>query len=251
MSIKNLSGNKKGQLIVCCIILGVVWGVLLLRFGSAYLKDLPNKSKIEKARKELEKSRREFEKSDKENREAKAVKKNYRALASAAWINAVDGNVETALRRKISRTSEKLNFQLSSIGPVRTGRINPEFVYADISIQGAGELVDVIRFLAGLAEIRPKLAWRQLDLRPDNRYRRSAGAAGSANLAAQFNNVPATRLSFRGTLRVLVYEGKLTPEELHIDRQPEIGENIPDESDITAAGETEVVEIVPGGEMKP
>ena len=66
MSIKNLSGNKKGQLIVCCIILGVVWGVLLLRFGSAYLKDLPNKSKIEKARKELEKSRREFEKSDKE-----------------------------------------------------------------------------------------------------------------------------------------------------------------------------------------
>ncbi|MBO5668145.1 MAG: hypothetical protein J6S43_03375 [Lentisphaeria bacterium] len=223
----NIKGNKKGQLVVCCIILGVVWGVLLIRFGASYLKDLPNKSKIEKVRKELDKTRREFEKLDAENNEAKTVRKNYRSLAAAAWIAAIDGNVETALRRKISRVSEKLHFQLNSIGPARTGRINQEFVYADINIQGAGELEDVIRFLAELAKIQPRLAWRQLDLRPDNRYRRSTGA-GSANLAAQFNNVPATRLNFRGTLRVLVYEGKLTPEELKIDRLPEV-EDIPDE----------------------
>ena len=44
----------------------------------------------------------------------------------------------------------------------------------------------------------------------------------ATNLAAQFNNLPATRLNFSGTLRVLVYEGPLSPEELNITRQPEV-----------------------------
>ena len=34
------------------------------------------------------------------------------------------------------------------------------------------------------------------------------------------NNVPVTRLNFSGTLRVLVYEGKLTAKELNITRTP-------------------------------
>lgn len=220
MNLKQLSSSKKGQLIICCAVLAVVWGFLLFRFGSSYLADLPNEKKIAKARQELEKVRNEYNKHYVENQAAKEVRKNYRDLAAAAWIPVLDGNVETALRRKISVISDELKFRLNSIGPVRTGRINPEFIYADINIQGAGELEDVIRFLAGLAKIQPRLAWRQLDLRPDNRFRRSTGAAGSANLAAQFNNVPATRLNFRGTLRVLVYEGKLTPKELNIDRPP-------------------------------
>ena len=97
--------------------------------------------------------------------------------------------------------------------------MNPEFSYADIDIQGAGELDDLMRFLAGLAKIQPQLAWRRLDLRPDNRFRRQAGA-GSANLAAQLNEVPVTRLNFSGTLRVLVYEGKYSAKDLNITREP-------------------------------
>ncbi|MBE6355486.1 MAG: hypothetical protein E7058_00055 [Lentisphaerae bacterium] len=218
MSLKQFASTRKGQLIICCSILAAVWGFLLFRFGSSYLKDLPNKKKIEKASQELEKVRADYNKHYSESRYNKAVAQSYRDLAASAWITSLDGNVETSLRRKISAVSGELKFRLNSIGPVRTGRINHEFVYADISIQGAGELNDVIRFLAGLAKIQPRLSWRQLDLRPDTRFRRTTGA-GSANLAAQFNNVPATRLNFRGTLRVLVYEGKLTPEELNIDRQ--------------------------------
>lgn len=222
MNLKQLSSSKKGQLIICCCVLGVVWIVLLVRFGSSWLGELPDQNKIAEAKKEFEKVSKDFEKVSAEDQEARRVRKRYRALAASAWLTSVDGSVETALRRKISDISEKLDFKLSTIGSVRTGRINPEFVYADVDIQGSGELNDLIRFLAGLAEIQPKLAWRRLDLRPDNRFRRSTEAAGSANLAAQLNNVPVTRLNFSGTLRVLVYEGKMTAKELNISRKPDV-----------------------------
>ena len=66
-------------------------------------------------------------------------------------------------------------------------------------------------------------------MRPDNRFRRQTGA-GSANLAAQLNNVPVTRLNFSGTLRVLVYEGKYSAKDLNITREPEqLPVPVPDE----------------------
>ena len=232
MNLKQLS--KKDQLILCCVLLAAVWIFLLIRFGSSWLGDLPDQKKIANARKELDKITREYEKISKEDAEAKEVRKKYRDLASGAWLVSVDGSVETALRRRISEISEKLEFKLSSIGSVRVGRINPEFIYADIDIQGAGELADMMRFLAGLAKIQPRLAWRRLDLRPDNRFRRNTGA-GSANLAARLNEVPATRLNFSGTLRVLVYEGKMSAKELNITRQPMV-EELP-----IPAGEEEVM----------
>ena len=219
MNLKELSSSKKGQLLLCCGVLVVVWGVLLIRFGAAWLGDLPDKKKIANARKEFEKVSKEYEKVRAEDSEAREVRKRYRNLAAKAWLTSIDGGVETALRRKISEISEKLDFKLSTIGSVRVGRLNPEVSYADIDIQGSGELDDLMRFLAGLAKIQPQLAWRRLDLRPDNRFRRQSGA-GSANLAAQLNEVPVTRLNFSGTLRVLVYEGKYSAKDLNITREP-------------------------------
>ncbi|MBR7130948.1 MAG: hypothetical protein IKC82_03035 [Lentisphaeria bacterium] len=220
MNLRQLSSDKRKVLILCCVILGIVWGFLLIRYGMSFLKDLPDKKKISKAAAELTKLRAENEKIKAEYSETQLIRKRYRNMAASAWITAVDGGVETAMRRKISEVSEKLDFHLSTIGSVRTGRINQEFIYADIDIQGNGELEDVIRFLAGLTRIQPQPAWRRLDLRPDNRFRRTQGA-GSANLAAQLNTVPQTRLNFSGTLRVLVYEGSLTAEDLNITRKQE------------------------------
>jgi hypothetical protein len=159
--------------------------------------------------------------------------------------------VETALRRKISKISEEQDFKLNTIGSVRVGRINPEFTYADIDIQGSGDIDDVIKFLAGLAEIEPELSWRRLDLRPDLRYRRSTGA-GSANLAAQLNNLPTTRLNFSGSLRVLVYEGKLTPAELNITREKyvELPEDASADAATDAPAASETPEIIPEGGVK-
>ena len=112
MNIKQLSSSKKGQLWLCCGILAVVWIVLIVRFGSAWLSDLPDKKKIANAKKEFEKISKEYEKVRLEDSEARSVRKRYRNLAASAWLVSVDGGVETALRRKISDISEKLDFKL-------------------------------------------------------------------------------------------------------------------------------------------
>ena len=70
-----------------------------------------------------------------------------------------------------------------------------------------------------MAGIEPRLAWRRLDIRPDNRFFRPSGA-GSANLAAQVNTVPRTRVNFSGTLRVFKYDGPLTVKDLNVKRPP-------------------------------
>ncbi|MBR2626602.1 MAG: hypothetical protein IKD23_09445 [Lentisphaeria bacterium] len=239
MNLKEFSSTRKGQLIICCMLLGAVWLFLLIRFGSSYLRDIPDQKKISAARQELSKAQSEFEKVNAEYQTAQNTKKAYRELAASAWVGMVDGNVETALRRKISNVSEKLDFRLSRIGSTSLKRINNEFSSADITLQGSGELTDVIRFLAELAKIQPRLAWQQLSLTPDNRFRRPS-QANTVNLAAQFNNLPATRLNFSGTLRVLVYEGPLTPEELNITRQPEI--TVPEEEAVEPEANPEVTE---------
>ncbi len=218
MNLKKLTSTKKGQLILCCSCLGLVWLVILLNFLSGKLNDIPNQAKISKVRQELSRLEREREKISKEYDQYNAVRKEYRILAGNSWINSHDGSIETNLRSKVRKAAQKVDFKLNNIGSVRTGRINHDFFYADVDISGNGDLSDVMKFLAQVAAIRPRLSWRRLDLRPDLRFRRNNNAAGSANLAAQQNSVPETRLNFSGTLRVFGYEGKLTVKELKITR---------------------------------
>ncbi len=217
MNIKQFASTQKGKLILCLGALGVVWAVILCNWLVSSFGDLPNEAKIAKVKSELVKVRREHEKASAELNAMREVRKKYRQRAAESWIVRHDGVIETGLRRRISDVAGKMNFKLNNIGSVRVGRINQEFSYADIDISGNGDSDEVVRLLAGIAEIQPRLAWRRLDLRPDNRFRRNTGS-GSANLAAQANTVPETRLNFSGTLRVFNYEGPLTVKELNVSR---------------------------------
>ena len=217
MNLKRFASTRKGQLILCCGLLAAVWLVILLNWAAGSLGEIPNAARIAKVRTELAKVRRDHEKAAAEAKAAAAIRRKYRELAAASWIPGHDGVVETGLRRRIGDVAQKHDFKLSNIGSVRTSRINPEFSYADIDISGGGDYKDVVRLLAGLYGIRPRLAWRRLDLRPDYRFRRSGGPGG-ANLAAQLNTVPETRLNFSGTLRVFIYDGRLTVRELGVER---------------------------------
>ncbi|MCI5779504.1 MAG: hypothetical protein MR051_06800 [Lentisphaeria bacterium] len=217
MNWKRFASTRKGQLILACSALAAVWLVILLNWLFSSLDGVPDRARIAKLKAELVKVRREYEKAESEQNAARDVRRRYRELAAASWFVAHDGAIETGLRRRISAVAQKQDFKLNSIGSVRTGRINAEFSYADIDISGSGDLGDVVRLLAGLAGIEPRLAWRRLDLRPDNRFRRNTGAGG-ANLAAQVNIVPETRINFSGTLRVFHYEGPLSIRDLQITR---------------------------------
>lgn len=224
MKIKRFASTQKGKLIICLSCLGCVWLVILCNWLFSSLDDLPNKDKIAKIKSELTKVRREYQKAAAEQNAMYDVRRKYRLRAAESWIVRHDGIIETGLRRRISEVAQKMDFKLNNIGSVRTGRINQEFSYADIDISGNGDFDDVVRLLAGIAEIQPRLAWRRLDLRPDNRFRRNTGS-GSANLAAQANVIPETRLNFSGTLRVFNYEGPLTVKELKVTRPDGINYN--------------------------
>ena len=217
MNLKKFASTPKGKLIICCAVLALVWSVLLINWLGSFLHDLPNQVKIAKINSELIQIRNNHKIASEEHAKLREIRRKYQALAAASWIISHDGIIETGLRRRISDVARKQDFKLNNIGSVRISRINQDFSCADIDISGNGDFDDVVRLLAGFAEIEPRLAWRRLDLRPDNRFRRNVGV-GSANLAAQVNAVPETRLNFSGTLRVFCYEGALSVKDLKITR---------------------------------
>ena len=216
MNLNEALKTRKGQLIAVCILLVISQVFLFLTLGKSFLKNIPNADKIAKAQKELDRQKKEYEKYAAEKREMAAVKKQYHELAANSWIASHDGGVETTLRRRIGDIAAAMQFRLNAIGAVRTGRVNTEFYYAEIDINGSGDIADVINLLAALRKIKPVLSWRRLDLRPDYRFRRNTGV-GSSNLATRLE-VPPTRLNFNGALRVLCYDGPLSVRALNITR---------------------------------
>lgn len=216
MNINEALKTRKGQLIAVCILLVFSQIFLFLTLGKSFLKNIPNAEKIAKTEKEVARQKKEYEKYAAEKREMAKVKKQYRELAANSWIASHDGGVETTLRRRIGDVAAAMQFRLNGIGAVRTGRVNTEFYYAEIDINGSGDIADVINLLAELRKIKPVLSWRRLDLRPDYRFRRNTGV-GSSNLASRLE-VPPTRLNFYGALRVLCYDGPLTVRALNITR---------------------------------
>ena len=98
MNLKEFTSTKKGQLILCCSLLALVWLVILLNILGDKFDEIPNQAKIAKARQELFRLEREYEKISADYSKNNAVKKEYRTLAGNAWINSHDGSVETTLR---------------------------------------------------------------------------------------------------------------------------------------------------------
>ena len=155
-------------------------------------------------REKLARSRAEFENVRKSYDELQAQKKRYRAIVDAACRESGEDKVKTKLHNSVSSAAAKLEFKLSRIGSVGIGRLNNELYYADIDIAAEGKLDEIATLIAALEEIDLKPVWRQLELRPDNRPRPQASTGvDSINLANQLPNVERTRVTMRGTLRVI------------------------------------------------
>lgn len=216
MNISDALKTRKGQLIAVCILLVLSQVFLFFTLGKSFLKNIPNEEKIARIKKDISRQKKEYEKFAAEKRDMLKVKQQYRELAASSWIASHDGGVETTLRRRIGDIAAAQQFRLNGIGAVRTGRVNTEFYYAEIDINGSGDIADVINLLAAIRKIEPVLGWRRLDLRPDYRFRRNTGV-GSSNLANRLE-LPPTRLNFYGALRVLCYDGPLSPKALQVSR---------------------------------
>lgn len=217
MSAPGFLKTKKGQLIAACSLLVLSQVFLFSFFGKKFFSNMPNEKNIAAAKAENKKLKDQYQTVAKEIREEEAIKKKYNDFAAQAWVASHDGDVQTLLRQRVSHIAAKQQFRLNNIGAVRTGRINEEFFYAEIDISGNGDIGDVMKLLAELSEGEPAVAWRRLQMHPDNRYRPVTGV-GAANLASRLNELPPTRLNFYGALRVIVYDGPLTARQLQLTR---------------------------------
>ena len=200
---KTFLGTPKGKLAAVCSMLVLSWIFLLFYFFGEAITAFGDPRSLDNARRELRQTRAICADTTEKFEEWNALKNRYRAIVAGAWKESRDGQVETVLRQKIADAAASVEFKLSSLGSVGTGRINNDLYYADIDISAEGSLDEIIKLVSALEGIRPAPTWKRLNLRPDNRPRPQSAASGVLNLAQQNATVEYTRIAMNATLRVI------------------------------------------------
>ncbi len=210
--IRAFAATPKGKLVIAGALMVTSWIFLVGYFFSDSISAFGDSESLSRARTQLKRTRAAHEQIAENYAELQEQKKRYRAVAAAAWRESRDGQVETALRQKITEAVAKLEFKLSSLGSVNTGRINNELYYADIDVSAEGKLDEIANLIAALEDIRPAPIWKRLNLRPDNRPRpQTVAGADSLNLALQNLNIEYTRVAMNGTLRMICADDNSVP----------------------------------------
>lgn len=223
LDVKKFLSTQKGQLIAALSALGLVWLVLLLYFGGEFIGNLPSADTLDDSKRELKKQKMLLAKAQAEETEYLKLRAQYNDKIRSAWRESEHGLVETQLRRIVSDTATKLELKPNSLGTVRTNRINEDFYFAEIDITMNATYEEVVKFIAAVAECKPKLSWRRLDLRPD--FRRRNMRAGNTNLAAAraqaVQDQNAVSVMFNGVIRVIGYDGSQNVAALQKKSDPQ------------------------------
>lgn len=209
--IKAFIATPKGKLIAVCSLLALSWVFLLFYFFGDTIAAIGDPQSLDSARRELKRVRAQCAETTEKFEEWEGQKKRYRAIVSGAWRESRDGQVETALRQKVTDAVSAMNFKLSSLGSVSTGRINNDLYYADIDISAEGALDEIVKLISALESIEPAPRWKRLNLRPDNRPRPRSANSGVLNLAQQDAAVVYTRIAMNATLRVICADEPAAP----------------------------------------
>ena len=201
--LKTFLSTPKGKLIAVCSLLAVCWIFLFIHFFGDLLSALSDPHSVDTAEKELKRLRVRYAAVSEDFEEFTAQRKRYNAIITGAWLESRDGQVETALRQKISDAVAAIEFKLSSLGSVNTGRINNDLYYADIDVSAEGAMDEIFKLISALEGIRPAPVWKRLYLRPDNRPQPQTRSVSTLNLANLGATVEYSRLSMNGTLRII------------------------------------------------
>lgn len=209
---KDFIKTPKGKLICALCVLGVTWSILLFNFlGGA--KDLvPSADKIKNAERDLKRKKAAYEDAKKEKAAADAVQESFYAIIRSSWRESEHGMVESTLRQMVSDTAKTQMLKLASLGSVKTNRINNDFYFAEIDVTFQAAYPELLRFLSAIQKLKPQLAWKRFDLRPDFRSLRqiNANASSIAGMVAKNSgeNIESTiTVNFSGTLRVIGFDG--------------------------------------------
>ena len=219
MKEKGLKGFVKttqGKLIlVCCAVLVVCWGFMLVQFAGGFSSLFPSEEKIKDLKQDVRKLRALAEEHRKTAAKYDLQKKLYREKLVTYWNEERDGLVDTVLRNTIQNTAKEMELTLSSLGSVRITRINNELYFAEVdNLSAAASYEALIKFLAKLEAIRPALHWRRLDLRPEPVRPGGPQQRGSNSSQTAALTPAATRMRLYGAVRVIGYDGKLPLSEI-------------------------------------
>ena len=224
--IRAFVATPRGKLIVACACLALCWIFLLAFFFGDSITAFGNPKSLAKAKAELVKVRADYDRIRVDYDRMQGERKRYRDILGAAWSGGGEDRLTTLLHNSITAAASRLEFRLDRISSVKIDRLNGELYYAEVDINAAGKLDEIITliaeledlrpkqipvlcgisapFVAALDHIQPKPTWGQLVLRPDNRPRPQASTGVDAlNLANQALTVERTRVTMSGTLRVI------------------------------------------------
>ena len=186
-SFKDFIKTPKGKLICSLCVLGVTWSILLLNFAGGLKDIVPSADKLKNAARDLKRKEIAYEAAKKEKEQSDAVKASFNAIVRSSWIESKHGMVESTLRQMVSDTAQAHQLKLSNLGSVKTSRINNDFYFAEIDVSFQSSYPDALKFIAGLQNLEPHLAWKRFDIRPDFRslHRINANASSIAGMVAK------------------------------------------------------------------
>lgn len=197
---KEFAKTGRGKLILALGGLAVAWIILLWQFAGSLAGLLPGAGQIDRTEREVKELRRQNAAVQVKAKEFDDLKARYRKQLDGYWQEARDGVAETELRNKIQQAAHEVELKLSSLGSVRTTRINSDLYYAEIDLATTGSLEALTAFLARIQKITPALSWRRLDMRPEPvRGRPDATTTTTANTTQSLN--------FNGAIRVIGFDG--------------------------------------------
>ena len=209
---KEFVKTPKGKLICALCVLGVTWSVLLFNFLGGVKDIVPSADKVKNAERDLKRKKVAYDSAMKEKADADKVKEDFYAMVRNSWQEPKHGMVESTLRQMVSDTAKAQMLKLASLGSVKTSRLNSDFYYAELDVTFQASYPEMLRFVASIQKLSPKLFWKRFDLRPDFRSLRqmSANASSIAGMVAKNSgeNIESTiAVNFSGTIRVIGFDG--------------------------------------------
>lgn len=209
---KEFIKTPKGKLVCSLSVLAVTWIILLLNFVGGVEDIVPSPEKIKNAERDLKRKKLAYENARIEKAKSDEVKEAFYAIVRSSWQESKHGMVESTLRQMVSDTAKAQMLKLSSLGSVKTSRLNSDFYYAELDISFQAPYPEVLRFVANIQKLTPQLAWKRFDIRPDFRSLRqmNANASSIAGMVAKNSGetIESTiTVHFSGTIRVIGFDG--------------------------------------------
>lgn len=217
-SLKALMKTPAGYtLLVCLLLILCSWIYLFFQFTGEAGNLFPGEQEISALKTELEKARTDCDAEEEKMRAAESLKKLYADQCARYWKDEAFGDVETSMRERIAGAASERGVRLNSLGSVRTSRINGELSYAEIEVSLSDGFEDIMNLIAGIAELKPELSWRRIDIRPEFRRTPPPGRAESGGTVQAEDTEQKFR--FSGTLRVICVEDQSTTQETEASAQ--------------------------------